>query len=188
MNLEVLCQNIEALYQDMSFVFGSAQKSAGLHCPTDCGKCCTTPTIEASVMEMLPMALALFQQGRAEAMLDELATRDLTTCALLERFTPDGFRGRCRMYESRPSVCRMFGLGAALRKDDERELSLCRELRSLFPQEVARIEKNQVPLMSDWGLRGLQIHPDFLRERRPISMALSDALEKVLFYKSLAQS
>lgn len=139
-------------------------------------------------MEMLPMALELYQQGLAEEMLAELSTHDLSTCVLLERFTPDGARGRCRMYAQRPSVCRMFGLGAVLRKDDERELSLCREFRALFPAEVTKLDKTQIPLMSEWGLRGLQIHPDFLRERRPISMALSNALEKVLFYKSLTQS
>jgi Fe-S-cluster containining protein len=188
MKLEDLCQHISEHYRLMSEAFGSAQTSAGLRCPTDCGKCCTTPTIEASVMEMLPMALELFHQGEAEEMLTELGTRDLSTCVLLERFTADGARGWCRMYAQRPSVCRMFGVGAVLRKDDERELSLCRELRTLFTSEVARIDKAQMPLMSEWGLRGLQIHPDFLRERRPISIALCMALEKVLFHKSLSRS
>ncbi len=180
MELEVLCQQIDEFYQSMSAEFGAAQKASGLNCPPDCGQCCTVPTVEASEMEMLPMALELWKQGRAETTLNEMANRDLSTCVM--------FAGRCTMYAQRPSVCRMFGVASRLRKDSERELSLCRELRTLHEQKIAIIVIDQLPDMSEWSFRSLQIHPDFLRERRPISMALSDALEKVLFYKSLTQS
>lgn len=180
MELEALCQKIDEFYQSMSAEFGAAQKASGLACPPECGQCCTVPTVEASELEMLPMALELWKQGRAESLLSELATRDLSTCVM--------FAGRCTMYAQRPSVCRMFGVAARLRKDNDRELSLCRELRTLYSQEVDKIDLSQIPDMSEWSFRSLQIHPDFLRERRPISMALSDALEKVLFYKSFARS
>lgn len=180
MNLEVLCQQIDELYQNMSAEFGAAQKASGLNCPPDCGQCCTVPTVEASAMEMLPMALELWKQGRAETLLDEMSQRDLSTCVM--------FAGRCTMYAQRPSVCRMFAVASRLNKDAERELSLCRELRSLYAQKIDLIDKAQLPDMSEWSFRSLQIHPEFLRERRPISMALCVALEKVLFYKTLSQS
>jgi len=82
----------------------------------------------------------------------------------------------------------MFGLAAVQKKDESRELSLCRELRTLFPREVAAIPVEETPLMSEWGLKALQLHPEFLREKQPISRALGHALEKLLLYKSFTQS
>jgi uncharacterized protein len=180
MNLEELCQKIDEYYRGLSAEFGAAQKATGLNCPPDCGKCCSVPTVEASEMEMLPMALELWKQGRAETILDEMAKRDVSTCVM--------FAGRCTMYQQRPSVCRMFGVGLRVRKDDELELSICRELRLIYSEKAEEIDKKLIPNMSEWSFQAMSIDPHFLRERRPISMALRDALEKVLFYKTLSQS
>ena len=59
-------------YQLLSQEFGSYQKTSGLNCVEGCGACCNNPQVEASVLEMLPLALHLFDTGQAEAYLQQM--------------------------------------------------------------------------------------------------------------------
>lgn len=70
--LRDLSRRVEAVYGEMADTFSGYQQASGLSCRSGCGECCTQPTIEATVLEMLPLALHLFDQGKAEQTLTQL--------------------------------------------------------------------------------------------------------------------
>ncbi len=70
--LRELARLVEAVFDDLEKSFGSYQSQLGLHCKPGCGACCNNPNIEATVLEM-PLALQLYDQGKAEQVLEELA-------------------------------------------------------------------------------------------------------------------
>ncbi len=175
------------LYQSMGEAFSETQKRSTLSCPTGCGYCCKTPTVEATVMEMIPMALALFDQGRAEEMYERIQTENPETCVMYEDH--GGKLGQCTQYSTRPSLCRLFGVAGHYTKTHDKELSICKELKAHYPEykslDVAELNP---AMMSDWSTRLISIHPEMLQERLPISIALSNALEKVMLYGRLSES
>ncbi|MBY0516657.1 MAG: YkgJ family cysteine cluster protein [Bacteriovoracaceae bacterium] len=189
MELEEFCLKLEELYKEMGETFSLAQRRSGLSCPTGCGQCCLTPTVEASVLEMLPMALQLYKENKAEALYESLLNEAPETCILYQRHSSDGSLGQCSMYGQRPTICREFGVSGFRRKDGSGSLSVCKKLKTENPERFKTAEAEmielQIPFLSDWSLRLLNIHPEILQKRLRISLALREALEKVLYYYSL---
>ena len=104
----------------MDTATGAFQAAAGIACPPGCGKCCTTPTIEATVAECLPMARRIVARGDGErtlARLSELSARGDHTCVFYAATGGSDWMGRCTEYETRPPICRLFGFSARRRKD-----------------------------------------------------------------------
>ena len=182
MNIETLEKDIRSIYQEMHQVFKGAQVNSGFSCPTGCGKCCQNPEVEASVLEMIPMAMKLWREGQALEWLDFLPEAGI--CHILESHGPG--RGRCSSYEERPIVCRAFGVSGYFDKSHAIGVSLCCELKELHsPTEK---ELNQLapslPVIADWAQQVFSLSPELSRERYPLNVALKMALEKVLFQKS----
>ncbi len=176
-----------ALYQEMGEEFANTQKRSGLACPTGCGYCCKTPTVEATVMEMIPMALALLEQDMAEEIYERIQREKPETCIMYQDH--GGKLGQCTQYATRPSLCRLFGVAGYYTKTHTKELSICKELKAHYP-DFQSIDINALnpAMMSDWSTRLISIHPEMLQERLPISLALSNALEKVMLYSRLDAS
>jgi Fe-S-cluster containining protein len=188
MDLESLAQVIQSQYELMAQRFAEAQKATGLSCPSGCGQCCSVPTIEASVLEMLPMAMELYRQGRALEMYEDLKREAPLTCVMYQATSADKKSGQCLMYQQRPSVCRMFGVASRSGKNPgERQLSICQTLKTLHPA-WPKIDPFDLPLMSEAYSQLAQLHPEFTQDRGPISLTLSKALEKVLLYQGLKNS
>lgn len=175
------------LYTQMSSAFADTQKRSGLHCPPGCGYCCKTPTVEATTLEMIPMALELYAQGRAEAVYELIESQKPASCVMYEDH--GGKKGKCTQYATRPSLCRLFGVAGYYTKSHSKELSICHELKDTYPDYAQiNIEELNPAMMSDWSTRLLGIHPELLQDRKPISFALSEALEKVMLYGRLSES
>ena len=138
-------------------------------------------------MEMIPMALALFDLGRAEEIYDRIQSENPETCIMYQDH--GGKLGQCTQYATRPSLCRLFGVAGFYTKTHTKELSICKELKATYPEHTSLdVHELQPVMMSDWSTRLLSIHPEMLQERLPISLALSKALEKVMLYGRLDAS
>lgn len=174
---------LAAVYQEMSVTFSEYQNSLALACPTECGACCLAPTIEASPLEMLPTAIALFDQGRALQILEDIESAPGPQCIFYKKSSFDGSLGRCTSYETRPSLCRIFGVAARKDKVGNLELSICRVLKSEHRERYLNLSEEEIkraPLMSEWKYRIGALEEGLSAKDRPINEALMIALQKVL--------
>ncbi len=64
------------LNDEIAQIYSRYQNDRKLFCRSGCGQCCLHPGIEASVLEMLPLALHLYDTGLAESTLDALQQHD----------------------------------------------------------------------------------------------------------------
>lgn len=181
--------SLQSFYDELGETFAAGQQRSKLACLSGCGQCCLNPAVEASYLEMLPMAMKLYNEGRAEAVLEELQDTRPVSCWAYTRTSADGLQGHCGQYETRPTICREFGVAGTKDKNGELRLSICKHIRAADPvaAEVATASAREwaPPLMEDWTIRLLQLHPDLMHGQRPISEALAMALDKILLLKSL---
>jgi Fe-S-cluster containining protein len=173
MNIREFAFNLQKVYAEMSDTFSSYQSGTGLVCPPGCGKCCLNPEIEASVLEMIPFALKVYDEGKLEEWLEKLESRTDPVCILLEL-------SKCSSYEERPSLCRMFGVAGVLNKRQEVTLSICKYLKELNKNLPAPTE--QTPLLPHWSSKLSALDPELISKKLPINLAIKGALEKIAFY------
>ncbi|WP_414828620.1 YkgJ family cysteine cluster protein [Alteromonas sp. H39] len=171
-------------YQLLSEEFGSYQKTSGLACVVGCGACCNNPQIEASVLEMLPLALHLFDVGQADNYLHQMHDSGGFACHLFKRHSLDGLKGVCTVYEWRPGICRMFGVAGYRTKTDLPTLSVCSTIKASKPNKYAdaliTMSTSTPPMLTHGRQRIAKIDYSMGEKLMPINQALVAALEKVL--------
>lgn len=164
---------------------------SGLACPPGCGACCLSPEVEATVLEMGPMAEALVEEGRAEEVLEALASSfEPGPCVMYHPDPTDPKRGRCSAYASRPLLCRVFAFGTRRERSGRLALVSCRTMRALDPEAMARVEANDIllraaPVMSDHAHALGTDFPGHGAHALPINGALRIALEHELLRRRL---
>ncbi|MFP5459453.1 MAG: YkgJ family cysteine cluster protein [Bacteriovoracia bacterium] len=171
-------------YRETSAEFSSAQRLSGLACPSDCGACCKTSDVSATVFEMLPMALALHQNGRAEEIFDQIQTTPEGICPMFQGHATDPKKGRCGAYETRPLVCRIFAVARRTNKYRDSDLVLCKELKELYPDLAQSLlgHAHELPLVNLAYSKMTSLHPSAMERSLHIRQALGFALEKVLYH------
>ncbi len=184
--LRELSRRVEAVYGEMADTFSSYQQASGLSCRSGCGECCTQPTIEATVLEMLPLALHLFDQGKAEQTLTQLEELpEGSGCFFYHRLSFDGKQGQCSVYEQRPSICRMFGAAGYRDKLGQPALSVCKTIKSdkaeKYQQHLIMLSAQPPPMMMSAKEQVSQLNYELGSKHYPIRQAVQLALEKVLF-------
>jgi Fe-S-cluster containining protein len=175
-DLEKYSDELLNLYQEMSACFSQFQNNSGLPCPPSCGHCCTYPHIEASVREMIPMALYFYKKGEAEAVLKKIEENPkFCVNYIFDQNNIDN--GKCGHYSVRPSVCRMFGVYGYQDKNGNTKVAACKILNpNLKDQNLIN-----APLMSDWNYKMMSLDAKLVSDKMPINLALKKALEEVLF-------
>ncbi|MFN6972602.1 MAG: YkgJ family cysteine cluster protein, partial [Rheinheimera sp.] len=78
--LEQLSQQVQAVMAEIGQDYAKYQQDRGLFCRSGCGECCQHPGIEATVLEMLPLAFRLIAEQRADQVLNDLAEREDARC------------------------------------------------------------------------------------------------------------
>jgi uncharacterized protein len=157
---------------------------SGLSCPQGCGHCCLAESVEATVLECLPLAFLLFHTGQADLMLQRLAEHgDDRHCVLYRReLTLAGLWG-CSQYMMRPVVCRLFGFAGNPGREGIGRLAMCRVMKEAAELEHFELVTDDpsapMPLFARAGLRITALHPGFGTDRLPINVALHQALQKV---------
>jgi Fe-S-cluster containining protein len=185
MNIREFSQDLQNIYDEMWQSFSQYQKASGLFCLEGCGKCCNNPEVEASVLEMFPLALRILDDNKLEEWLDKLENPIQDHCMMYEPHSPDGAKGQCGVYKERPSLCRMFGVAGFYNKHREVTLSVCKLIREKYPDLTKTRESEvteQTPMLAHWSYSLMQLDPALIQDRLPINEALKKALERVALY------
>jgi Fe-S-cluster containining protein len=177
-------ERVEQLLAEISDTTSKFESSVQYKCRKGCGACCLKPTIEAQVVEMLPMAKHIIDSGRFDEVYEKLSIRDDGPCQIFEADIGGMEKGRCSAYEFRPSVCRLFGFSAVKKKTGPPELANCNWQKKLYPHELSDAQQKinsgmSVPIISDYGFQLQNIASSAaMGTLMPINRALKIALEK----------
>jgi Fe-S-cluster containining protein len=177
-------KRVEQLLSEISETTTKFEKSVTYKCREGCGACCLKPSVEAQVVEMLPMAKHIIDSGRFDEVYEKLSERDDGACQMFQADISGVEKGRCSAYGFRPSVCRLFGFSAVNKKAGPPELANCNWQKKLYPAELVEAQKNidtgmHVPIISDYGFQMQNIAPSAaMGTLMPINRALKIALEK----------
>jgi len=178
------------IYQEMDHRIKRLQDATGLRCLTGCGTCCENPSVEATVLEVLPLAEQILMMQEEEMILAAIEEKENQvdhSCILYRPHGPDSEKGKCTYYAYRPLLCRLFGFASRRNKFGDLEFSTCKILREKNPgtvrrAEIALFEGLDIPVYQDSFYRIGSIHPDKGFRRLPINLALKAALE-ILYWK-----
>ena len=179
---------VERVFFQLEKEVGSFQKSTGLGCIPNCGKCCYKTDINATALEFLPLAYYLFKKGEAAIWLDRLNNDHSTTlCPVLATLLAPDAKGSCTEYAHRGLICRLFGFSAMLHKNDKPVLVTCRPIKEGIPDAVNKANthiatKKEYPLISNYYMQLRSIDESLGEELFPIRMAIAKAINAVLGY------
>jgi uncharacterized protein len=188
-SFQALAPQIQGLFELMGSQASDYQKSSGLTCLSGCGKCCLNPDVSATPMEMLPMALSLVSQSdfNADEWFKKLDSAP-RHCLFYEYDLNDPARGACSQYETRPSICRLFGAIAVDDKDGAPRLSVCKLIKEKRTKEFSEADAGLAPRMSEWARKLYALHPGLDGPRLPINLAFRSMLERLLLLLAYSQS
>ncbi|RPI78924.1 MAG: YkgJ family cysteine cluster protein [Desulfobacteraceae bacterium] len=188
-----LLAEIRHIYLEIDQQIATFQKATDLHCPEGCGSCCDSQEVEATVTELLPLADAIFQSGRPDALaelIEQSEKKNTKACVL---YQPDPLlpgNGRCGQYPHRPLVCRLFGFAARYDRSKDLEFSTCKKIKIQDPQKVWTAQELiraglSVPVFQACFMRLASLHPGPGFQRYAINQALKKALEFCYWKKLL---
>jgi Fe-S-cluster containining protein len=197
--VQVLARNVLSIYHNLDERILQFKQTAGIDCVPGCGRCCerSGSAIEASVLELLPLSLELWQGNEAEARLAQ--ARQAGEHAPCIFYGPDHVlpgNGRCGVYRLRPLVCRLFGFSFRRDKYGRPVLVSCRVMKKIYPDISARFGSTAQPdglaaliaalNMTDYAHRMAGLEPALGGGRLPINEAVACALEKAGLLRQLA--
>jgi uncharacterized protein len=188
-HLEKLFPGLEQLfevYSDLERQIADFKGRAGIDCLRKCQTCCSTAKyVEASIFEMLPLSLRLWEEGRAEEILEKLdGVHPEDLCISLNLHPTEEVPEGCLNYSYRPLICRLFGFSATVDKHGHPRIVICKPLKERNSGIDDRINEQirgelPVPLMPDFSRKIAFIDPRLGQEKYPINIALWEALELV---------
>jgi Fe-S-cluster containining protein len=192
-NLDQVIADVTLLLNEISQATNTFEREAGYSCRSGCGQCCLKPTVEAQVVEMLPMAQRLIDLGIADQIYDQASEQEDAACILYQGTPGNPEMGRCGHYEARPSLCRLFGFSAVGKKSGPPELATCQWHKKLYPEQVRTAQEKinagaSVPRFSDFTMQIHNLSPSSSwGHRHPINRALKIALEKLLLARQYSE-
>jgi len=184
MNIKEFSFQLQSLYDEMAKTFGDFQRKSELPCLPECTKCCLNPEVEATPLEMIPMALAIFESPDFEIIYEKLSLSENLPCLMM-----DG--KKCTRYEQRPSVCRMFGVAGYFDKNHQKSLSVCKIIKEAHPEKYSKtllLKDPSTPMMADWFSRLKSLHPQIDQNRQSLNSALKIALEKIALWYQIKEN
>lgn len=193
MDIESKVKLIENLFDKLENEINAFRLETHLHCISGCGKCCSTPYIEASPLEFLPWAFHLFLNHQAENMLEELNNKTTSPCHIYRPLNPiDNNNGSCTSYKYRGLICRLFGYAASKDQFGKLRLATCKIIKETQQENynttsVAINKGLYVPIFSDYYMNLSQIDFALGKKMLPINLALKMAIEEILHYYAYRQ-
>lgn len=161
------------------------RRRTSLSCQNGCGHCCLTPKVETTVLEMLPLAEHLMENRQADLWHDRAREADFAgPCVVYDPHPDDPNKGRCRFYDLRPGICRLYGFSGVTDKRGGTSLLTCKVIRqsnaALVRTVQGRINRGmKIPLMKTLGAELYQMDPVVGNQRWPINKAIALAIEKL---------
>ncbi|HRJ29684.1 MAG TPA: YkgJ family cysteine cluster protein [Cyclobacteriaceae bacterium] len=192
MTLEEKIQAVEQVFEKLDNEIYRFQGWSGLNCKWGCGKCCFKPDIEATILEFLPFAHALYHADQSFAWLEKLEQSDSSICLILNP-TQAG-AGLCTEYKHRGLICRLFGFSARTNKYDKKELVTCEIIKTEQADQYTKAyhkveqEVESIPVMHHYYMQLHAIDYELTKDFYPINQAIRKAIETVLAYYAYRNS
>jgi uncharacterized protein len=183
-------KDVLSIYKNLDQAIAYFQSATGLHCLSGCSTCCIDGDVEATVLEVLPLAREIYSRKEEDAILSAILERQKagdSLCVLLKNASTEGDSGSCGYYEFRPLVCRLFGFASRRSKSENIELMTCRIKKERFPEDVRKAEAAlsrglSLPIYQDAFMKISSMKPGTGTRRLPINDALREAIES-LYWK-----
>lgn len=193
MNLQDKALEVRQVFDELGVEIKSYLDESQLTCFSGCGFCCSNPKVNASVIEFLPLAFKLFEEGKAEVVLERLETSDDDSCVLYKKTSEDGHAGFCSDYQNRGLICRLFGTSSRKNKYSENELLVCNKIKvgkpELFKEVSLEIKKDlHVPSSANNYSKLSNIDFDLTSAQFTVNIAIKKALEEVLRFEFYEQN
>lgn len=185
---------LNASYTAYDSLFSKVHQATGFGCISGCGACCYTPghKIEVTLFEMIPMAIALFKDGKADDVYTRLTEMDTinSVCIHYTMLSDDGKHGFCSIHKVRPLICRLFAGGTRANKQGVDEMLLCRPLKDRYATEanVLASVASELPVIKNFATEARDHNPSLSQKMVPINEGLKQALDLILtrwYYFSL---
>jgi hypothetical protein len=183
-----IIEEVEEVFRELDLHIAKTSGEHGIKCPDFCGMCCRKTDIEASPIEFMPLAAWLYKTGKINEFLVNLDNPLHPWCAC---FDPEAnARGEwgCQYYEHRGLICRLFGFGYRLNRNNQPVLVTCKIIKYGQPGavkkagEMALSVPEEMPVFSNYFMKLLAIDPDLAVPQMPINQAIRAAIEKLYFY------
>lgn len=180
-------RKIVQLYQDVDEVIHMIKTWFAVDCPSGCGACCDTHVekIEASITEMLPLCIHLYENKTYQGWLDRAHQE---SCVFYSKSSLPVRTGCCMVYEYRPLVCRLFGFTFMKDKYGGVMPVACSILKKKINERI-RINKMFVkayPEMRCFSIQSMMLDT-FGGRRYPVNRAFINAMEYVMLKVDLLQ-
>ena len=188
MSIEEKVQLVNELYQNLESEIKTFQTETKLSCVVGCGKCCSTPDIDASPLEFLPWAFHVFMEGEAEEKLTALNNTVTPNCHLYQPSSIEEFtKGKCSDYKHRGLICRLFGYGATTDKYGQLRIASCNIIKEgqkeNFDKSTEAINNGlSIPIFTEYYMQLSQIDFKLGNVFVPVNKAMKLAIEEVLQY------
>jgi Fe-S-cluster containining protein len=175
---------IYEIYKEIDKTIENFQSATGMRCLDGCAICFREQWVEATVPEVLPLAMEIYLRNQEDDIMKAIAEKEEekdSVCVIMIKDSPLSLKGSCGLYDVRPFLCRMFGFTARRNKYGELELSPCRIIRDSNPvglrrAEIGFYEGLNVPVYQDLFMRIASINPSIGFHRLPINQALREAI------------
>ena len=113
-----IIEEVEKVFIELDAHLSSTANESGLNCPVFCGNCCRKSDIEASPIEFLPLAAWLYQNNKVTEFLVKLDNPVHSWCACFDPDASAKMEWGCKYYEHRGLICRLFGFGFRLNREN----------------------------------------------------------------------
>lgn len=179
MEIKKKIQAVLDIFQELDTEIAYFQTQSQLQCRSYCHLCCQYEHIESTILEVLPLAQFLYEQGDWEKY---LRVQKNSICPLL--YIGNDSWGCCA-YPYRSLVCRLFGFATRQDKFGKPEIVTCRWMKEHSVTQWAQIEAEIasghlcIPSMNRyaWQLYGIDIQLG--SKFYPITYAIQQAIELI---------
>ena len=188
MNLQDKALAVKEIFKELDRDVAGYLLQSNFTCFAGCGRCCMNPKVAATVLEFIPLAFDIYQNGDAEEVMDRLEkTSDLENCMIFTKTALDQESGVCQTYMYRGLICRLFGVSARKNKYGDKEMITCKKLKTgkpeIFEKTSAKINEGMhIPMANDYYAKLSAIDFKLCEDTYPINEAIKKALEKVMMY------
>jgi len=183
--LEEISIQVEKFYTALDKDLASFQTQANYSCIAGCSKCCSSPNVEASILELLPYAFYLYKNNTAENAYDSLLLNISPVCSLYKPVQTVLQKGGCSDYQHRAVICRLFGFSFTRDKVGKSTLLVCKDIKATYPDVYNAVntqaeEGLHVPLATNYYNQLSAIDYPLSQKQYPINEAMRLAIEMVL--------
>ena len=181
-------KRVEKLFAKLDKEIVRFAKQSDIHCLPACNACCLKKDMQANVLEFMPLAKFLIENGLHEEYLDALGSNPVY-CVNLSYLQVHGELAGCRNYNHRGLICRLFGSSALRNKNSELVYYTCSPIKKRYPEKMEELGRKingklKIPFASRYYELLRAIDPVLAEDYNPVNVSITKAIEKVAFYYS----